>query len=113
MPAWLPLIKASIPYVAQIVTTAIPAFTSKPPESKTDPVVAKQIEELQTAVTKNAESIHVLAEKLQQTIEGIDGAASTLQNNLERDLAKMRSYLIASCTFSGVALLLALWALLR
>lgn len=79
MPAWLPLLKASLPYIAQVVATAAPAFTAK---GSTDPVVAQQIEELQDAVTKNAESIQLLAEKLQQTIQGIEVAAATLQRQV-------------------------------
>ena len=44
MPAWLPLLKTTLPYVTQIVATAIPAFTSKTDASKVDPVVTRQIE---------------------------------------------------------------------
>lgn len=110
MPAWLPLLKASLPYVAQIVTTAVPAFTSKPETSKqTDPVVAQQIEELQSAVTNNAESIHVLAEKLQQTIEGIDMAAADLQ----KKLAKTRQYLMLATSTAILALIVAIVALMQ
>lgn len=79
MPAWLPLLKASLPYITQIVATAAPAFTAR---QGTDPVVTQQIEELQQAVTNNAESIQLLAEKLQQTIQGIDEAAATLQRQV-------------------------------
>ncbi len=82
MPAWLPLLKASLPYVTQIVATALPAFTAKPAEEKTDDLTAQQIAELQSAATNNAESIHVLAEKLQQTIEGIQLAGNDLQKKL-------------------------------
>ena len=82
MPVWLPLLKASLPYVTQIVATAIPAFTAKPPEEKTDDITAQQIAELQSAATQNAESIHVLAEKLRQTIEGIDAAGNELQKKI-------------------------------
>lgn len=82
MPAWLPLLKASLPYVTQIVATALPAFTAKPAEEKTDDLTAQQIAELQSAATNNAESIHVLAEKLQQTIKGIELAGNDLQKKL-------------------------------
>lgn len=82
MPAWLPLLKASLPYVTQIVATALPAFTAKPAEEETDDLTAQQIAELQSAATNNAESIHVLAEKLQQTIEGIELAGNDLQKKL-------------------------------
>ena len=57
----IPLIKVLGPYLTTIATTAIPAFTSKPAETKTDPVQAQQISELQQAVTKNAQSLHTLA----------------------------------------------------
>ncbi|MDX3774185.1 hypothetical protein QE250_08680 [Chromatiaceae bacterium AAb-1] len=71
----LPIIKALAPYVTQIATAAIPAFTSKSESVKIDPVIAKQIEELQAAATQNAQSIHTLAEKFQQAIQGIEIAA--------------------------------------
>lgn len=72
----LPFIKAVAPYIAQVATVAIPAFTSKSSgETKSDPVVAQQIAELQTAVTQNAQSVHILAEKLQQVIEGLEKTA--------------------------------------
>src|SRR5690606_59070 len=82
MPAWLPLLKASLPYVTQIVATALPAFTAKPREEKTDDLTAQQIAEKQSAATNKLESIHALAEKLQQTIEGIELAGNDLQKKL-------------------------------
>lgn len=106
MAAWLPVLKAALPYVTQIVSVAIPAFTSRSDASKIDPVISKQIEELQTAATKNAESIHVLAEKLQVTIEGIDSAAVTLQ----KQVAIFRVLLIITSTIAVVALVVAAWA---
>jgi len=71
----MPIIKAVGPYLAQVATAAIPAFTSKPEVAKTDPAVTKQIEELQAAATQNARSVQVLAEKLQETMQGIEAAA--------------------------------------
>jgi hypothetical protein len=78
----IPIIKAVAPYVAQVAAAAIPAFTSKPAAAKLDPVVAKQIEELQSAATQNAEAIHVLAENLKETIEGIENAARDANRRL-------------------------------
>lgn len=72
----LPFIKAVAPYLAQVATVAIPAFTSKTAgETKSDPIIAQQIAELQNAVTQNAQSVHTLAEKIQQVIEGLENAA--------------------------------------
>lgn len=99
----LPILKALLPHVAQIATIAIPAFTKKLEAVKGDPVVAQQIEELQTAATRNAESIHLLAEKLQQTIHGIEQGAE----KIERETAKLRSLLLVSWGVSIAALILA------
>lgn len=109
MAAIVPILKALLPHVAQIATVAIPAFTKKPGVDKVDPVVAQQIEELQSAATKNAESIHVLAEKLQLTIQGIEQGADKIQ----RDMAKLRTLLIFSWVLSGVAVGVAIIALWR
>lgn len=109
MAAIVPILKALLPHVAQIATVAIPAFTKKPAVAKIDPVVAQQIEELQSAATKNAESIHVLAEKLQLTIQGIEQGAEKIQ----RDMAKLRTLLILSWLVSGGAVVIAIIALLR
>lgn len=107
MAAWIPLLKAALPYVTQIVATAVPAFTSKPDPGQSNEVVAQQIAELQSAATQSAESIHVLAEKLQQTIEGIDGAAM----NLQKQLRFYKRLMYASLSFSTAALVVAVVAI--
>jgi len=84
MAAWLPVIKASLPYVTQIVTAAIPAFTSKTPNAPPDELVPKQIAELQAAVTHNAEAVKALATQLKETIEAIDQSAVKLDAELAR-----------------------------
>lgn len=84
MAAILPFLKAVLPHVTHIASIAIPAFTKKPSVAAVDPVVARQIEELQAAATHNAESIHVLAEKLGQSIEGINQGAVTVQAEITR-----------------------------
>ncbi|WP_150305083.1 hypothetical protein [Pseudomonas saliphila] len=109
MPAWLPLLKTTLPYVTQIVATAIPAFTSKPDASKADPVLARQIEELQTAATKNAESIHTLAENFERTVLGIDDAAAKLQQEVDR----LQKLVMFSSAVSLVAVVVAAIALIR
>lgn len=109
MPLWGPFLKASLPIVTHIVSAAVPAFTSKPQEVKVDPVVVKQIEELQTAVTNNAESIHVLAEKFRETIEGLDNASILLQ----QEMARLKVMLYASTATAAAALLLCAILFLR
>lgn len=79
---FLPILKAVAPYLAQVATAALPAFTSRLKAEKSDHVVGEQIQELQEAVTQNAQSIHVLAEKLQQAIQGIEDAAHEVQKRI-------------------------------
>lgn len=106
----LPIIKALAPYVAKVATAAIPAFTSKPEENaKIDPVTAKQIEELQAAATQNAESIHVLAEKLQQAIEYIESAAQ----DAKKQVATYKTMLLVALGLSGLSVLLSVFVLVR
>jgi hypothetical protein len=107
MAAWLPLIKATLPYVTQIFSAALPAFTSKSSAGKPDDVTAKQIAELQNAATNNAESIKGLAAQLKQTIEGIDAAGE----NLERELRGLRRLAVVAAAIAVLAGCIALWAL--
>jgi len=89
----IPILKAVAPYVAQIATIAIPAFTSRGAEAgQADPVVAKQIQELQEAATHNAEAVQVLADKLQQALDGMEMAA----RESEARFAKYRLALAAA-----------------
>lgn len=102
------IITAVAPYVAEIAKEAIPAFTRKPaPES--DPVIVKQIAELQAAATQNAESIQVLAEKLQIAMEGIEASAEMAQ----RQVATFKTMLIAALGLSGLSLLFSIFLLAR
>lgn len=106
----LPIIKAVAPYVAQIATVAIPAFTSKPAEAaKSDPVISKQIEELQTAATQNAQSIHVLAEKLQQAMQGVEVAAQ----DAKKQVTAYKTMLFAALGLSAISMLLSAYLLIK
>lgn len=105
----LPIIKAVAPYLTQIAATAIPAFTSKAETTKTDPVLSKQIEELQAAVTQNAQSIHVITENLKNTIQGLEGAAQAAQ----KQLATYKILISCSLGLSVIALTTSLFMIVR
>lgn len=105
----LPFIKAVAPYIAQVATVAIPAFTSKPSEeTKSDPLTVQQIAELQKAVTRNAESVHTLAEKLQQVIEGLEATAE----DAKRQAAAYKKMLIIALGLSAGSMGISVWMLL-
>ena len=70
MPAWIPLIKVVLPYVAPLFAATLPAFTKKKSE-RADPVVNQQISELQEAVKTNAESIAAIAKTLTEANEAM------------------------------------------
>jgi hypothetical protein len=105
---FLPIIKAVAPYIAQVATAAIPAFTSKPEAVKTDQVVAKQIQELQEAATQNAQSIHLLAEKLQQAIQSLEGAGQDAQ----RQISTYKVIIAGSLGLSAVSLAIFIYILI-
>lgn|SRR5690625_2933387 len=104
----LPIIKAVAPYIAQVATAAIPAFTSKPEAVKVDPVLSQQIEELQTAATQNAQSVHVLAENLQQMMQEVERAAQ----EAKKQAAAYRAMLFVSLGLSTLSLLTSIYLLL-
>lgn len=107
---FLPIVKAVAPYLAQIATAAIPVFTSKSDTAtKSDTVVAEQIKELQAAATQNAESLHVLAEKLQQTVQGIENAAE----EAKKQVATYKTLLFVALGLSGISVLLSVVLLFR
>ena len=106
---YLSIIKALAPYLAQVATAAIPAFTSKPEAVESDPVVANQIAELQAAATQNAQSIQVLAERIQQTMQGIENAAQEAR----KQVATYKAILFTSFGLSAVSLAICVYLLVR
>jgi len=100
MAAWVSALKAVLPYVTNIVTAAIPAFTARRGQDRSAEVSAQQIAELQGAATHNAESVRVLAEQLQRTVSAVEQGAV----NVEREVRRLR-------VLASVALLFALVAL--
>lgn len=78
MPAWLPIIKVVLPYLAPVVQSALPAFTKKQSE-EADPIVAQQISELQEAVKSNSESTKALAKAIEEVAQANDKAMRRMQ----------------------------------
>ena len=106
---FLPIVKAIAPYLAQVATAAIPAFTSRKENSKLDPIIAKQIEELQVAASQNAQSVHVLAEKLQLAIQNIE----TTAQQADRQIAIYKVVVFSAVSLSIVSLLLSIYAIMQ
>ena len=109
MPVWIPLLKASLPYLTQVVATAIPAFTAKTANARAEEVIPRQIAELQGAATHSAEAVKALAEQLAKTIEGIDAGSA----NLQKELRFLRRLALGSLAIGVLGLAVAAVALLR
>ncbi len=107
MAAFLPALKIALPYITQIVTAAVPMFTSRTPGGKAEELVPRQIQELQTAVTHNAESVKGLALQMKETMEGVDSAAARLQT----EIRTLRRICFCSLLVALVACIAALAAL--
>lgn len=82
MAAWLPVLKAALPYVSNIVAAALPVFTSRRGQDGTGDLVGRQIAELQAAVTSNAETVKGLAAQLEQTLSAIAAGETDLAQRL-------------------------------
>lgn len=102
MALWLPAIKIMLPYVTQIVSAAIPAFTKKTDKTNADGIIPSQITELQAAATQNAESLKTLATQLQQVITGIDAAAGKMEQEIK--VAKRLSLVAIILALLAIAL---------
>ena len=106
MAAWLPALKALLPYATQIVTAAIPAFTRR--TGSAQEVIPEQIQELQGAVIHNAESVKMLATQMQQVITSIDSGAARIQQDMRN--VKRLSIIAIILSIVAIALCIASWA---
>ncbi len=115
--SWVSVLKASFPYIRDIASVAIPAFTSRSDNNKSalavpsevDSVVQTQIKELQSAAVKNSESIKALAHNLEEMIRGLESSASQFKHRTE----KLVALLYISTTIAVVALGCAIWAVVQ
>ena len=105
MAAWLPALKASLPYITQVVTAAIPMFTSKPENANSAALVPQQIEELQVAVVENAEKVQGLATQMQNNLESLSSGASDLQG----EIRLIKRLIVLTLTLSIIGLSFAVW----
>ena len=108
MAAWGPLIKTVLPYVADVIAVAIPAFTAKTDDKKNSEIIPEQISELQSAATQNAESVKTLAAQLKETIEGIDVAGL----NIQQEPLSLKPLCLISILVATVSIVVATLALL-
>ena len=100
MPAWLiPALKAALPHIGTIISAATPVFTRKADAANQTLLLQRQITELQSAASQNAEHIRELAAELQSTVAIADA-------KLRRALLLCVTSAILSAIATGIALVL-------
>jgi methyl coenzyme M reductase beta subunit len=104
MAPWLPAVQAVLPYLAQVVTAAIPAFTQKGDKSETDDLTRRQISELQLAVVQNAESIKTVATQMQQVIQDLDAASARIEAGMRTTRQLALAALLVALAALGLSL---------
>jgi len=109
MDAWLPALKAVLPYLTNIVTATLPVFTARKGQERAAEVTAQQIAELQSAATRNAEAVKLLAEQLERTVTALEEGAL----NADRSLRHARLVALAALGVALAALAIALFAPVR
>ncbi|MDD4886635.1 MAG: chemotaxis protein [Thiomonas sp.] len=106
---WMTAIGAALPYIESVAKLALPVFKQRKSDKEAADSLQKQIEELQTAVTHNAEHVRALAQQLQTTVSALEQAGVQLAQAQRRQ----QRWAVLALALGAVALLLALVALLR
>ncbi|MHB9051968.1 MAG: chemotaxis protein [Thiomonas delicata] len=110
MPAsWLAAINAALPYIDSIAKIALPAFGQRKSSREANEDTHRQLAELQTAVTHNAEHVRELAVQLQAALSALEQAAAEAAAAQRR----LRLLVMAALALAGVAIALALALWLR
>jgi sensor c-di-GMP phosphodiesterase-like protein len=102
-------IGAALPYIESVAKLALPVFKQRKSDKEAADTQQKQIEELQTAVTHNAEHVRALAQQLQTTVTALEQAGLQLAEAQH----KQQRWAALALGLGAVALVLALAALLR
>lgn len=110
MPAtWMTAIGAALPYIESVAKLALPVFKQRKSDKEAAESQQRQIEELQTAVTHNAEHVRALAQQLQTTMTALEQAGLQLAQAQRR----VQRWALLALALGAGALVLAVVALLR
>ncbi|MFC5473663.1 hypothetical protein [Paraherbaspirillum soli] len=86
MAAWLPVAKAILPYVSDIIAVAVPVFTRRKGASEESKIqiLQQQVIELQGASLQNISDIKALAEQLKTALPLLEQEVLTVDAKLRR-----------------------------
>ena len=109
MPGWITAIGAALPYIESVAKLALPVFKQRMSDKETGDQQTRQIEELQAAVTHNAEHVRALAQQLQTALLALEHAGAEVAASQRR----LRVALWIVGLLAALSLLLATVALTR
>ncbi|MBE0620259.1 MAG: hypothetical protein IH605_06675 [Burkholderiales bacterium] len=107
MPAWLiPALKAVLPHVGTIVSTAAPVFTKKNADAAPNQtaLLQQQITELQAAASANDAHIKDLAAQIQKAVEVLEMGAALAERRHRRIVVLCSAATALSVISLGVSL---------
>ena len=111
MADWLPVAKAILPFLGEIIAVAKPVFTKRKGGSEASQIaiLQQQVAELQTASLQNIEDIKALAEQLKTAVPSLEQEVMAAQATMRR-----ANWLAGiSLVLTLLALAVAMTALLR
>ncbi|MDP5008084.1 MAG: hypothetical protein NWQ13_03625 [Glaciimonas sp.] len=111
MSAWLPVAKAILPYVSDIIAVAKPVFTNRKGSSAANQIeiLQEQVEQLQAASLQNIHDLKALAEQFKTALPALEQEIWDAQVKAKRSHIISVIALIAALSSSVIAII----ALLR
>lgn len=111
MADWLPVAKAILPYLGDIIAVAKPAFTKRKGSSAASQIeiLQQQVAELQNASLQNIRDIKALAEQLKTAVPALEQEVLAAQAKVRRANGLAGISLVLALIALGVAMM----ALLR
>jgi hypothetical protein len=108
MAAWLiPAVKAILPFVTPIVSSALPVFTTRKSDEAAAAqtgVLQQQITELQSAASQNALHVKELAEQLQKTVTALEQGAAIAESRFRQTAVLCGAVIVLSLLAIGISL---------
>lgn len=100
MTDWIPVLRTVLPYLTSVLTAAVPAFQARKDEEK--------IAELQAATLQNAQSVKILAEQFQRTIDAIEAGARANERMI-RQVRLLSTLALVAALASLIGTTAAIW----
>jgi hypothetical protein len=89
MPSWfIPVLKAVLPHIGNIISAATPVFTKKSTDAVANQAILlqQQVTELQTAASENDVHIKELAAQIQKSVAALEEGASIAERRHQQIL---------------------------